>query len=125
MRYKIMVVDDDPFIRNSLKNVFDKKEYETIVCENGRKALEKVEDELPDAVLLDIKLGDISGIEVLNKIKSRHSEIPVVMITAYTDVKTVVSAIKSGAYDYLEKPLDLDRIEIVIKRVLEKIKLSV
>jgi len=124
MRYKIMVVDDDPFIRNSLKNIFDTKEYETIVCENGRKALEKVEDELPDAVLLDIKLGDISGIEVLNKIKSRHSEIPVVMITAYTDVETVVSAIKSGAYDYLEKPLDLDRIEIVIKRVLERIKLS-
>jgi len=119
-----MVVDDDPFIRNSLKNVFDTKEYETIVCENGRKALEKVDDELPDAVLLDIKLGDISGIEVLNKIKSRHSEIPVVMITAYTDVETVVSAIKSGAYDYLEKPLDLDRIEIVIKRVLERIKLS-
>ena len=75
-------------------------------------------------MLLDIKLGDISGIEVLNKIKSRHSEIPVVMITAYTDVETVVSAIKSGAYDYLEKPLDLDRIEIVIKRVLERIKLS-
>ena len=124
MKYKIMVVDDDQLIRNSLKSIFDARGYETILCENGRTALEKVEDELPDAMLLDIKLGDISGIDVLKKVKSKYSGIPIVMITAYTDVETVVSAIKSGAYDYLEKPLDLDRIEIVIKRVLERIKLS-
>ena len=124
MKYKIMVVDDDRFIRESLLNIFDEKKYELVLCENGKTALEKIEEETPDAVLLDIMLGDMSGIDVLKKIKSNNSEIPIVMITAYTDVETVVSAIKFGAYDYLAKPLDLDRIEIVIKRVLDRIRLS-
>jgi DNA-binding NtrC family response regulator len=124
MKYKIMVVDDDPYIRSSLENVFNSRGYETILCENGKISLEKMEDELPDVVLLDIKLGDMNGIDVLKIIKSKYSQIPVVMITAYTDVKTVVSAMKLGAYDFIEKPLDLDRIEMVIKRVLEKVKIS-
>ena len=124
MKYKIMIVDDDRFIRNSLMNVFTPKGYDTVTCENGRTALERVDVEFPDLMLLDIKLGDMNGLDVLKQIKSKHSELPVVMITAYTDVNTVVSAMSAGAYDYLEKPLDLDKIDIVIERVLERIQLS-
>ncbi|MCK4966357.1 sigma-54-dependent Fis family transcriptional regulator, partial [bacterium] len=124
MKYKIMIVDDDQFIRNSLMNVFTSKGYDIVSCGDGKTALERVDVEFPDLMLLDIKLGDMNGLDVLKQIKSKHSELPVVMITAYTDVNTVVSAMRTGAYDYLEKPLDLDRIDIVIERVLERIKLS-
>ena len=72
MKYKIMVVDDDRFIRESLLNIFDEKKYELVLCENGKTALEKIEEETPDAVLLDIMLGDMSGIDVLKKIKSNN-----------------------------------------------------
>ena len=124
MKYKIMIVDDDQFIRNSLINLFTSKGYDVVSCEDGKSALERVEIEFPDLMLLDIKLGDMNGIDVLKTIKSRNTELPIVMITAYTDVNTVVSAMKAGAYDYLEKPLDLDKIDIVIERVLERIQLS-
>ncbi len=124
MKYKIMIVDDDQFIRNSLMNVFTSKGYDIVSCGDGKTALERVDVEFPDLMLLDIKLGDMNGLDVLKQIKSKHSELPVVMITAYTDVNTVVSAMRTGAYDYLEKPLDLDKIDIVIERVLERIKLS-
>ncbi|MEW5692039.1 MAG: sigma-54 dependent transcriptional regulator [Candidatus Hydrogenedentota bacterium] len=123
MKHKIQVVDDDKNIRELFKNVFS-DEFEVILSEDGIKGLKDFEKELPELVLLDIRMPEMDGIIVLEKIKAIAPDTHVIMITAIKDTKTAIEAMKKGAYDYLIKPIDIEELKIQARRILEKINLE-
>jgi two-component system, NtrC family, response regulator AtoC len=118
-KHKILVVDDEHLIRWSLEQNLKKQGYEVFTASNGEDALRIAREETPDLMLLDIQLPGISGLQVLEKIKEMEEEIIVIMITALGVLETAVKAMRSGAYDYLNKPFNLDELSIVIKKALE------
>jgi DNA-binding NtrC family response regulator len=115
---KIMIVDDEAPFRAALRRLLDKK-FLVVEAETGTKALSLAEQEEPDLVLLDVALPDANGLELLSQLKELRPSPTVVMITAYEQVKDVVTAIKRGAFDYLVKPVDIDEFEFTIKNALE------
>ncbi len=118
-KHKILVVDDEHLIRWSLEQNLKKQGYEVLTAGSGEDALRLVREEAPDLVLLDIQLPGINGLEVLEKIKEHDDEIIVIMVTALGVLETAVKAMRSGAYDYLNKPFNLDELAIVIRKALE------
>jgi two-component system response regulator AtoC len=122
-RYKILIIDDDRLLQNSLRNVLSAK-YETVIAGSGEAGIEALGSGDVDLVLLDIRLPGIDGLETLRRIKEAHKNLTVVMMTAYEDIKTVVRSMKSGAIDYLVKPLDIDELEIIIEKAVETLKLK-
>jgi len=123
MPFSLFVVDDEDIARDgislALKQHYDVKSFGT-----AEDALDAIVEEPPDLVLLDIGLPGMSGIEALDKIKSEHPDLLVIMITAYEDVQTVVSAMKLGAYDYIVKPLDMNGLIITVRNALDTIALK-
>src|SRR4051812_26656428 len=99
----ILVVDDDHDICTLLSRFLTKNGFETITAGNGSKALEAVRTNKLDLVLSDFRLGDMDGSEVLSKIKAMQPDLPVIIITGYSDIKVAVRLIKAGAYDYVTK----------------------
>ncbi len=120
---KIMVVDDEHLIRWSLEQNLMKQGYEVLTAGNGEDALKLVREEQPELVLLDIHMPGISGLEVLEKVKEFDDEIIVIMVTAHGGLETAVNAMRMGAYDYINKPFNLDEMGIVIKKALENFDL--
>ena len=119
---KILIVDDEQPIRFILSKVIAKAGFEVETAEDGKTAFQKITSFRPHLVLLDIKLPDADGMEMLPIIRE-NSDIAVVMMTAYSDTKTAVEAIKLGAYDYLNKPFDNEEVVLVIQKALEKMEL--
>ena len=122
-RYKILIVDDDKLLQNSLKNVLAEK-YDTLVVGRGEDALDLLRKHPVDLVLLDVRLPGQDGIETLKQIKALERELMVIMMTAYEDIKTVITSMKMGAFDYLVKPLEIDELEIIVEKALENLKLK-
>ncbi|MBI5249915.1 MAG: sigma-54-dependent Fis family transcriptional regulator [Desulfomonile tiedjei] len=123
MKYKILIVDDDRLLQKSLGNVLAEK-YDTVIVGSGEEAAEVLRKRPIDLVLLDIRLPQMDGVQTLKRIKEIDSDILVIMMTAYEDVKTVIVSMKMGAYDYLVKPLDIDELDIIIERTLDTLKLK-
>ncbi len=121
---KIIVVDDEKSIRDSIKMILDYEGYESLFAENGKKALQVIDDEPVDVVLLDIKMPGMDGLEVLDAIRELDADIPVIMISGHGTIETAVEATKKGAYDFLEKPLDRDKVLVTIRNALRQRKLS-
>ena len=119
MRPSILIVDDDGVMQETLSGVLKKRGYEMFSVGSGNEALSTIKKNVIDLILLDIKLPDIDGLEVLKKIKEFDTEILVIMMTAFSDVQTAVSAMKSGAYDYINKPFELDELKLLIEKGLE------
>jgi DNA-binding NtrC family response regulator len=117
---KILVIDDERAIRNTLKEVLEYEKHEVDLAEDGPTGIEMFSANSYDIVLCDIKMAKMDGIEVLGKITELSSEIPVVMISGHGNIDTAVEAIKKGAYDFLEKPLDLNRLLITIRNAMDK-----
>jgi len=117
---KILVIDDERAIRSTLKEVLEYEKHEVDIAEDGQKGLELFSANSYDVVLCDIKMAKMDGIEVLEKISETSSDIPVVMISGHGNIDTAVEAIKKGAYDFLEKPLDLNRLLITIRNAMDK-----
>lgn len=117
---KILVIDDDPSIRNMLEIVLKKSGYDVTCTESGKSALEKLKKETFDLIISDIKMPDITGIDLLKKIKTINPEIPVILITAFASANDAVEAMKLGAEDYVTKPFNLDELRIIIHRALYK-----
>jgi len=117
---KILVVDDDKPIRGTLKEILEYEGYEVDVAPSGQIALEMVEKNHFDIVLCDIKMPKIDGLEVLDRIVEITSDTQVIMITGHGNVETAVDAIKRGAYDFIEKPLDLNRMLITLRNAMDK-----
>ena len=121
---KILIVDDDKDMRDILSSLISSEGYETITAGDGRKALKEISAHSPDLVLLDIRLPEMDGMKVLEEIKKIDKNLPVIMLTAYEDVKGAVQAMKSGAVDYITKPFDNEEMVLNIKRALQTWYLS-
>jgi DNA-binding response OmpR family regulator len=115
----ILIVDDDESTRRSLKLIFEKKGYETAQATTGCEALDKVQAGHFDVVILDIKLPDIEGSDLLVSLKEKRPDMGVIMSTAYASVDNVVQALNNGAAAYITKPLNMEEMLAVIKGVIE------
>ncbi len=117
---KILVIDDERAIRNTLKEILEFEKHEVDVAEEGATGIEIFKSGNYDVVLCDIKMPNMDGIEVLDKLQEHSSEVPVIMISGHGNIDTAVEAIKKGAYDFIEKPLDLNRLLITIRNATDK-----
>ncbi|MFB6318704.1 sigma-54-dependent transcriptional regulator [Saccharicrinis sp. FJH54] len=116
----ILVIDDERSIRNSLKDIIEYENHAVDVAENGVEGLKLVQAGTYDIIFCDIKMPEIDGMEVLEKIKAQNEEQQVVMISGHGDIDTAVEAIKKGAFDFIQKPIDLNRLLVTIKNALER-----
>ncbi|OGP73326.1 MAG: hypothetical protein A2V86_16460 [Deltaproteobacteria bacterium RBG_16_49_23] len=123
MRFTILVIDDEPILRESLEVALKTLGHDVIIAGTGEEGLELFRKENPDLVLLDHWLPGINGDEVLQKIKEREPEIPVIIMTAQGSVELAVHSMKMGAFDFLVKPFDLDQIESLVQKGLERTRL--
>ncbi|HRW84674.1 MAG TPA: sigma-54 dependent transcriptional regulator [Bacteroidales bacterium] len=117
---KILVIDDEKAIRNTLKDVLEYEKHEVDVAEDGPSGIELFSNNTYDIVLCDIKMQKMDGIEVLQQITGISTSVPVIMISGHGNIDTAVEAIKKGAFDFLEKPLDLNRLLITIRNAMDK-----
>ena len=120
---KILIIDDERSIRNSLKEILADEGYDVDVAENGQQGCDMVEKEKYDVIFCDIKMPVMDGVETLAKLNSMGIDAAVVMISGHADVTTAVDCIKKGAFDFIEKPLDLNRILITVKNAKDKVHL--
>ncbi|MBI4797194.1 MAG: sigma-54-dependent Fis family transcriptional regulator, partial [Desulfarculus sp.] len=120
----ILIVDDEKSICQSLKGILGDEGYEVSTAPDGQTALNAVEDESPDLVLLDIWMPGLDGLEVLERLKQRHPALPVIMISGHGNVETAVKATRLGAFDFIEKPLDMDKILLAVRNGLELSRLA-
>jgi DNA-binding NtrC family response regulator len=115
---KILVVDDDPDIRKILRDRLETLAYDIVTAENGQEALDRVVQEEPDLILLDLQMPELDGIQVLKRLKEQ-SELPVIIMTAFGTIEKAVQAMKQGAFDFVTKPFSSDHLDLVIKKALD------
>ncbi len=123
LKAKILVVDDDPDIRKILQDRLEALRYVVVTAENGREALEKLPQEEPNLMFLDLQMPGMDGIEVLRKLKD-YTDLPVIIITAFGTIEKAVEAMKEGAFDFITKPFSPDHLELVIRKALERTALK-
>ncbi|MBT4875414.1 MAG: sigma-54-dependent Fis family transcriptional regulator [Desulfobacula sp.] len=121
---QILIVDDDKTHRNMLKTLLNKWGYALAEADDGQTAIDMVTEKAYDLVLMDIKMIKVSGLVALKEIKKINPAIPVIIMTAFSSIDTAVEALKNGAYDYLTKPFDFDKLKITILRSLEHTQLK-
>ncbi|MBL7173643.1 MAG: sigma-54-dependent Fis family transcriptional regulator, partial [Desulfobacteraceae bacterium] len=121
---KIIVIDDERAIRDGCHRVLTGKGYEVITAENGQIALDILDREPLDIILLDLKMPVIGGEEVLEITRKKYPDIPVIIITGHGTVDTAVVCMKSGAYDFITKPFQIDQFLLTVTRAAEKRRLE-
>lgn len=121
---KTLVIDDEIGVCKSLEMLLSKEGHEVVTANRGDAALSVISEKDFDIIFTDLRLPDMSGIDILTYVKSRSSTAQVIVITGFATIETAVAAIKKGAYDYLTKPLSPDSVRIVVKRALEKVALT-
>ena len=125
MKKKILVVDDEKDIRQSLNGILRDEGFDVILAKNGSEVLERIDEDMPDLILLDIWMeGAEQGLDVLQYLQREYPFLPVVMISGHGNIETAVKATKLGAYDYIEKPLSYDKILLVIEHCLNYHRLA-
>ncbi len=117
---KVLIVDDEKLIRWSVRRQLEEWGYVALEAESGTGGLAQIRSEVPDLILLDVRLPDLSGIEVLREIKQNNLSIPVIMITADPQLDDIKTAIKLGALDFVKKPLDFDEFQITIANAIDR-----
>ncbi|MBI5180894.1 MAG: sigma-54-dependent Fis family transcriptional regulator [Nitrospirae bacterium] len=120
----ILIVDDEKNILQTLSPILQDEGYEISTAENGTDALRFVREDAPVVVLLDIWLPDIDGIEVLKKIKEQQPEVIVIMMSGHGTIETAVKATKLGAYDFIEKPLSMEKVSLIVKHAIDRQRLE-
>jgi two-component system response regulator AtoC len=115
----LLIIDDDPLIRKTLSSHLTGKGFEVLLAEDGEQGFQMFDKGLPDLVVLDIRLPDMDGLEVLRKIKAKASDALVIIMTAYDDMKTTIEAVKSGAFEYLVKPLDYVELDLTVDKAFQ------
>ena len=121
MPARILVIDDEEAIRKSLRMVLEYEGYELIEAASGPEGLETLKREAPDAILLDIKMPGMDGMEVLQQARSRDAHTPILMISGHGTTSTAVEAIKRGATDFLDKPFEsTDRLLVTISNEIDR-----
>jgi DNA-binding NtrC family response regulator len=120
---KILIIDDERAIRRAMREILEFEEFEVEEAENGKEGLEKAKSTTFDIIFCDIKMPLMDGMEVLDELIKAKVESPVIMISGHGNIDTAVQAIKKGAFDFIEKPLDLNRILVTIRNAKEKVVL--
>lgn len=120
----ILVIDDDESIRRTLDKVLRKENYTVLTASNGSEGIRVVAREHPAVVISDIRMPEMDGLEALQRIKGIDKSIAVIIITAHDDMQSTIKAMQHGAYDYIEKPLDIDRLLVTVRRALDAQKMS-
>jgi two-component system, NtrC family, nitrogen regulation response regulator NtrX len=120
---RILITDDEKSIRNTLRDILEYENYTIFEAESGQKALEILDSKEIDLVLLDIKMKGMDGIEVLENIRENGSDVPVILVSGHGTIEIAVEATKKGAFDFIEKPPDLNRLLVSIRNALENKKL--
>ena len=120
---KILIIDDERAIRRAMREILEFEEFEVEEAENGKEGLEKAKSTTFDIIFCDIKMPSMDGMEVLDELLKAKIEAPVIMISGHGNIDTAVQAIKKGAFDFIEKPLDLNRILVTIRNAKEKVVL--
>ena len=118
-KYKILVIDDEQSIRESISMILEYENYLVELAANGVQGLNLFNEQNFDAVLLDVKMPGLDGIEVLQLLKERNKNIPIIMISGHGTIETAIECTKKGAYDFLEKPLDRDKLLISLRNAIE------
>src|SRR5512135_43655 len=117
---KVLIVDDEYLIRYSLQRLIEREGFSVITADSGLQALQQFEQEKPDIVILDIRLPDANGLNLLKTIKEIDPAVTVVMVTACPDIHSSVEAMKMGAFDYLDKPIDLDKLTNILNSLKQE-----
>lgn len=117
---RILIIDDERAIRRTLREILEFEEFEVDEAENGKEGLEKALAKAYDIIFCDIKMPILDGMEVLEELVKAKSESPIIMISGHGNIDTAVQAIKKGAFDFIEKPLDLNRILVTIRNAKDK-----
>jgi two-component system, NtrC family, response regulator AtoC len=123
-RARILVADDETILGNTLKKILSELGYAVALCNRGEEFFQHMEEQKPDLVLLDIYMGDVNGIQLLNKMRADGWEAPVIIMTAHSDVSLAVRAMKEGAADFVVKPFDLSHLGVLIEKNLEHSRLQ-
>ncbi|MGO9014484.1 MAG: sigma-54-dependent transcriptional regulator [Dissulfurispiraceae bacterium] len=121
---KILIVDDEPSIRSAFGTVIKIEGYSVLEASDGKRGVEIFDEERPDAVILDLKMPGMDGIETMKKMKTIDSSIPIIIATGYGDIRTAVEAIKMGAYDFITKSSELEVLLLTLRRAIEKRELE-
>jgi len=126
MSTEILIIDDNPDIRNILNDLIKDEGYQTRVAANYNQALSEIDKKLPDVAIIDVKLdkGDNDGIELLNHIKKKNKDIPVIIISGHANIEMAVKSLKSGAFEFIQKPFDQTRLMNFINRAVENFNLK-
>lgn len=117
---KILVIDDEKSIRRALKEILEFEDFEVDEAEDGKEGLEKAKNSFYDVIFCDIKMPKMDGMEVLENLQKEKIDSPIIMISGHGNIETAVEAIKKGAFDFIEKPLDLNRILVTIRNAGDK-----
>ncbi|MHC4269901.1 MAG: sigma-54-dependent transcriptional regulator [Planctomycetota bacterium] len=117
---RILLIDDDKNTANGLRKILLQDGYDTSCVYTGNEALNLIDTKHFDIVITDMKLPDISGFSIIEKVKKKDTDIPVIMITAFSSLQTAIDAMKKGADDYLTKPVNIDELELILKKIWEK-----
>jgi two-component system nitrogen regulation response regulator NtrX len=120
---RILVIDDEPAIRDSMKMILEYEGYEFLGAATGPEGLAAIERESPDLVFLDIKMPGMDGLEVLSRVKAANDSVPIVIVSGHATIETAVEATKKGAFDFIEKPLSRDRIDVSVRNALDQSRL--
>ncbi len=120
MNFKILIAEDEEITLNNILDTLQEEGYHAAAVKNGREALQKIEAEYFDVLITDIKMPYMSGIELLDKIKEKHPETEVIIITGFGSISSAIEAMKKGAYDYITKPFDLDELTLRVNKIYEK-----
>ena len=123
MKPRILVIDDESAIRDSLRMILEYEGYEVQGAATGQDGLTMIDRDQPELVLLDIKMAGMDGLEVLQRLKAAHDALPVVMISGHATVSTAVEATKLGAFDFIEKPLSTERVLVTVRNALDRHRL--
>jgi len=117
---KVLIIDDERAIRRALKEILEFEDCTVLEAENGKEGIEIAKSNSLDLIFCDIKMPVMDGSEVLDTLTSEGNEVPIIMISGHGTVETAVQSIKKGAFDFIEKPLDLNRILVTLRNVKDR-----
>jgi len=117
---KILIIDDEKSIRNALRDILEYEKYEVEEAADGADGFQKIMDGDYDVVLCDIKMPKMDGMEILEKVSGLKPDLPMIMITGHGSIETAVEATKTGAYDFIPKPPDMNRLLVSLRNALER-----
>ena len=117
---KILIIDDERAIRRALREILEFEDFEVSEAENGKQGVDMAKSDIYDIIFCDIKMPEMDGMEVLDTLNKAKSEVPVIMISGHGNIENAVQAIKKGAFDFIEKPLDLNRILVTVRNAGDK-----